>query len=75
MSSIVLLSALSIPIISTTRARAGGDDENKPKTNRLSNLLRVARAPTRESLLKDAVSDQLNFETVHDSKAHLFSIA
>ncbi|KAJ3036112.1 eukaryotic translation initiation factor 3 subunit A [Rhizophlyctis rosea] len=56
LSSIVLLSALSIPIISTSRARAGVDgDQNKPKPACLSNLLRVSRAPTRESLLKRAL--------------------
>ncbi|KAI9336491.1 hypothetical protein DFJ73DRAFT_790600 [Zopfochytrium polystomum] len=58
MSSIVLVSALSIPIISTAKsgsAQAGGD-ETKPKTLRLTNLLRVAKTPTREALLKEALN-------------------
>ncbi|KAI8999952.1 hypothetical protein BC832DRAFT_571548 [Gaertneriomyces semiglobifer] len=58
MASVVLMSALAIPIITTSKTRGGymeGDD-SKPKVQRLTNLLRVARAPTRESLLKEALS-------------------
>ncbi|KAI8815455.1 hypothetical protein BJ742DRAFT_783624 [Cladochytrium replicatum] len=51
LASIVLLSALSIPIISGSR-----EDDTKPKTVRLTSLLRVARAPTREALLREALN-------------------
>ncbi|KAJ1553321.1 eukaryotic translation initiation factor 3 subunit A, partial [Cladochytrium tenue] len=58
MASIVLVSALSIPIISTSKT--GGlqtdADDGKPKTTRLANLLRVAKTPTREALLKEALN-------------------
>ncbi|KAI8918601.1 hypothetical protein DFJ77DRAFT_539936 [Powellomyces hirtus] len=58
MASMVLMSALAIPIITTSKTRGGhmDSDDSKPKTARLANLLRVSRAPTRESLLKDALS-------------------
>ncbi|KAJ3291883.1 eukaryotic translation initiation factor 3 subunit A [Borealophlyctis nickersoniae] len=57
MSSIVLMSALAVPIISTSKTRAGyvDADDAKPKNARLANLLRVSRPPTRESLLKEAL--------------------
>ncbi|KAI8814320.1 hypothetical protein BJ742DRAFT_787141 [Cladochytrium replicatum] len=51
LASIVLLSALSIPIISGSR-----EEDTKPKTIRLTSLLRVARAPTREALLREALN-------------------
>ncbi|KAI8822422.1 uncharacterized protein EV422DRAFT_577515 [Fimicolochytrium jonesii] len=58
LASMVLMSALAIPIITSAKTRAGQSDadDSKPKTARLANLLRVVRAPTRESLLKDALS-------------------
>ena len=52
----VLISALSIPIISASKTRSYLElDDNKPKTQRLTSLLRVAGAPSREALLKEAV--------------------
>ena len=54
MAAIVLLSALAIPISSSAKAKAEAE-EGKPKIQRLTNLLRVPKIPTREALLKDAV--------------------
>ncbi|KAK9459066.1 uncharacterized protein V1516DRAFT_687529 [Lipomyces oligophaga] len=53
----VLLSALAIPVISTSRVRAGmlDLDESKPKNARLSGLLNLTQAPTRVSLIHDAL--------------------
>ncbi|KAJ3087967.1 eukaryotic translation initiation factor 3 subunit A [Quaeritorhiza haematococci] len=61
MASIVLMSALAIPIITTSKTRGSylDMDENKPKLQRLTNLLRVPRAPTREVLLKEALNKNL----------------
>ncbi|KAJ3007260.1 eukaryotic translation initiation factor 3 subunit A [Thoreauomyces humboldtii] len=55
MASMVLMSALAIPIITTSKTRLDADD-SKPKNARLAHLLRVNNAPTRETLLKDALS-------------------
>lgn len=67
-ASMVLIASLSIPIISSSSASASSSasnyldmDENKHKANRLSTLLRVARPPSRESLIKDAVSFMFDF--------------
>ncbi|KAJ3333517.1 eukaryotic translation initiation factor 3 subunit A, partial [Blyttiomyces sp. JEL0837] len=56
MAAIVLVSALSVPIISASKTRTGqwDNDDNKPKTQRLTNLLRVSKTPSRESLLREA---------------------
>lgn len=54
MASVVLISILSIPIITTAKTRAEFDD--KSRTQRLTNLLRATRAPTREALLKEVLS-------------------
>lgn len=56
-ASTVLLSALSIPVINTSRVRAGtiDVDENKPKNARLSGLLNLSKSPSRASLLREAL--------------------
>ncbi|ETN37270.1 uncharacterized protein HMPREF1541_08261 [Cyphellophora europaea CBS 101466] len=54
-ASFVLLSALAIPVISTSRSRGLVDvDEARKKTTRLTNLLNMPSAPTRAILFKDA---------------------
>ncbi|KAJ3152527.1 eukaryotic translation initiation factor 3 subunit A [Geranomyces variabilis] len=73
MASMVLMSALAIPIITTSKTRAADNDDNKPKNARLANLLRVNRAPTRESLLKDALS-KVVFSRVRPELKELYQI-
>lgn len=61
-ASFVLLSALSIPVISTSRSRGAlvdVDEARKNKNTRLTNLLGMAQAPTRAILFKDALSKGL----------------
>lgn len=61
-ASSVLLSALSIPVISTSRSRGAlidVDEVRKNKNNRLTNLLGMSSAPTRAVLFKDAMSKGL----------------
>ena len=61
-ASFVLLSALSIPVISTQRFRGAlidVDEARKNKNNRLTNLLGMSQAPTRAVLFKDAMSKGL----------------
>ena len=61
-ASFVLLSALSIPVISTLRSRGAlvdVDEARKNKNNRLTNLLGMSSAPTRGVLFKDAMSKGL----------------
>lgn len=61
-ASFVLLSALSIPVISTSRSRGALidiDEARKNKNNRLTNLLGMSQAPTRAVLFKDAMSKGL----------------
>ena len=61
-ASFVLLSALSIPVISTSRSRGAlidVDEARKNKNNRLTNLLGMSAAPTRAVLFKDAMSKGL----------------
>jgi len=61
-ASFVLLSALAIPVISTSRSRGAlidVDEARKNKNNRLTNLLGMSHAPTREVLFKDAMSKGL----------------
>ncbi|PWY95659.1 eukaryotic translation initiation factor 3 subunit EifCa [Aspergillus sclerotioniger CBS 115572] len=58
-ASFVLLSALSIPVISTSRSRGAlvdVDEVRKNKNTRLTNLLGMAQAPTRAVLFKDALN-------------------
>ncbi|KAJ3386390.1 eukaryotic translation initiation factor 3 subunit A [Entophlyctis sp. JEL0112] len=58
MATTVMISALAIPIISSTKTRSttADVDDSRPRDNRLTNLLRVSKPPTRESLLKEALS-------------------
>lgn len=61
-ASFVLLSALSIPVISTTRSRGAlldVDETKKNKNTRLTNLLGMGKAPTRAGLFKDALNKGL----------------
>lgn len=61
-ASYVLLSALSIPVISTSRSRGAlvdVDEARKNKNSRLTNLLGMTQAPTRAILFKDALSKGL----------------
>jgi len=61
-ASFVLLSALAIPVISTTRSRGAlvdTDEAKKNKNSRLTHLLGMAQAPTRAVLFKDAMSKNL----------------
>ena len=54
-ASFVVLSALAIPVISTSRSRGIVDvDEARKKTSRLTNLLNLPSSPTRAGLFKDA---------------------
>jgi translation initiation factor 3 subunit A len=61
-ASYVLLAALSIPVISTSRSRGAlvdVDEARKSKNVRLTNLLGMAQAPSRAILFKDALSKGL----------------
>lgn len=61
-ASFVLLSALAIPVISTSRSRGAMvdfDEAKKNKNSRLTHLLSMAEAPTRAKLFKDALSKSL----------------
>ncbi len=61
-ASFVLLSALAIPVISTSRSRGALvdiDEAKKNKNSRLTLLLGMAQAPTRAVLFKDAMSKGL----------------
>ena len=55
-ASFVILAALSIPVISTSRSRgalADVDEARKNKHQRLTNLLGMSQAPTRAALFKE----------------------
>ncbi len=61
-ASFVVLSALSIPVISTSRSRGAlidVDETRKNKNTRLTSLLSMPSAPTRAALLKDGISKGL----------------
>ncbi|OBT89706.1 hypothetical protein VE02_01818 [Pseudogymnoascus sp. 03VT05] len=61
-ASFVLLSALAIPVISTSRSRGALIDVDQAKNNknsRLTHLLGMSAAPTRAVLFKDAMSKGL----------------
>ncbi|TEA21148.1 Eukaryotic translation initiation factor 3 subunit A [Colletotrichum sidae] len=61
-ASFVLLSALAIPVISTTRSRGAMvdfDESRKNKNARLTHLLGMSQAPTRAGLFRDALAKQL----------------
>lgn len=61
-ATFVVLSALSIPVISTTRSRGAMvdfDEARKNRNSRLTHLLGLSQAPTRVSLFRDALSKAL----------------
>lgn len=58
-ATFVVLSALSIPVISTSRSRGAMvdfDEARKNKNTRLTHLLGMTQAPTRALLFRDALS-------------------
>ncbi|KAG0176499.1 eukaryotic translation initiation factor 3 subunit A [Apophysomyces sp. BC1021] len=62
MASVVLLSALAIPIITTTKTRPGyveADEHRIQKLNRLSMLMGLTQHPTRTGLLKEALNKNI----------------
>ncbi len=61
-ATFVILSALSIPVISTSRSRGAMvdfDEARKNKNSRLTHLLGMNQAPTRSGLFRDALSKAL----------------
>ncbi|KAH8880695.1 hypothetical protein GQ53DRAFT_754817 [Thozetella sp. PMI_491] len=61
-ATFVILSALSIPVISTSRSRGAMvdfDEARKNKNSRLTHLLGMGQAPTRAALFRDAHSKAL----------------
>lgn len=61
-ASFVILSALSIPVISTSRSRGALvdiDEARKNKNTRLTSLIGMSTAPTRASLLKEVQAKNL----------------
>ncbi|KAH7328529.1 hypothetical protein B0I35DRAFT_20494 [Stachybotrys elegans] len=61
-ASFVLLSALAIPVISTSRSRGAMvdfDEAKKNKNSRLTHLLSMSQAPTRARLFRDAMSKSI----------------
>ena len=61
-ASFVLLSALAIPVISTTRSRGAlvdVDEARKNKNTRLTNLLGMIQPPSRSVLFRDALNKGL----------------
>lgn len=61
-ASFVVLSALAIPVISTSRSRGAlvdADEARKGKNTRLTSLLGMNQSPTRAILFKDALSKGL----------------
>lgn len=61
-ASFVVLSALAIPVISTTRSRGALidlDEARKTRNTRLTTLLGMSQPPTRAILFKDALSKGL----------------
>ncbi|KAL4808677.1 hypothetical protein BDV18DRAFT_132892 [Aspergillus unguis] len=61
-ASFVLLSALAIPVISTSRSRGAlidVDEVRKNKNTRLTNLLGMSQGPTRAVLFRDAMNKGL----------------
>jgi len=61
-ASFVILSALAIPVISTSRSRGAlvdVDEAKKNKNTRLTNLLGMSAPPTRAILFKDAINKGL----------------
>ncbi|CCG80597.1 Eukaryotic translation initiation factor 3 subunit A [Taphrina deformans PYCC 5710] len=66
LGSIALLSALAIPVLKENRGRGVAQDldDNKGKNNRLAALLNMSSAPTRASLLKEALHKNARAKTV-----------
>ncbi|PTB64310.1 hypothetical protein BBK36DRAFT_1136060 [Trichoderma citrinoviride] len=61
-ASFVLLSALAIPVISTSRSRGAMvdfDEARKNKNTRLTTLLGMSQAPSRSRLFRDALSKSI----------------
>ena len=61
-ATFVILSALSIPVISTSRSRGAMvdfDEARKNKNSRLTHLLGMSQAPSRAGLFRDALSKSL----------------
>lgn len=61
-ASFAILSALSIPVISTSRSRGAlvdMDEARKNKNQRLTNLLGLSNPPTRASLFKEVINKGL----------------
>ncbi|KAI0230467.1 eukaryotic translation initiation factor 3 subunit A [Massospora cicadina] len=60
-SSQVLLSVLSVPVITTPKIRAGlvDQDDTKSRSARLTNLLGLSSTPTRAGLLKELLGDNI----------------
>ncbi|RIA95923.1 hypothetical protein C1645_756334 [Glomus cerebriforme] len=59
MASFVLLSALAIPVITSSKTRLLEIDDNKSKTHKLAALLGMIRSPTRSGLLKEALNKNI----------------
>ncbi|CAG8590568.1 4176_t:CDS:2 [Diversispora eburnea] len=59
MASFVLLSALAIPVITSSKTRLLEIDDNKNKQHRLAALLGMTRSPTRSGLLKEALNKDI----------------
>ncbi|PKK69802.1 hypothetical protein RhiirC2_487582 [Rhizophagus irregularis] len=59
MASFVLLSALAIPVITSSKTRLLEIDDNKSKTHKLAALLGMSRSPTRSGLLKEALNKNI----------------
>ncbi|KAI0023263.1 eukaryotic translation initiation factor 3 subunit A [Xylariomycetidae sp. FL0641] len=75
-ASFVLLSALAIPVISTTRSRGAMvdfDEARKNKNSRLTHLLGMNTAPTRAGLFRDALSKSL-LKRAHPEIRELYNI-
>ncbi|CCJ30992.1 unnamed protein product, partial [Pneumocystis jirovecii] len=60
-ASLVLLSALAIPVISTTRSKGSimEIDDTKIRNTKLAALLSLSKLPTRNSLLKEALGKNI----------------
>lgn len=62
MANSVLLSALAIPVITSSRTRPGyveADEQRIQKLNRLSSLLGLPQHPSRSALLKEALNKNI----------------
>jgi translation initiation factor 3 subunit A len=80
MANLCLISALAIPIIKLG-SRGASDHDEKVKNHKLTFLLRASKVPTREALLKDALSfspnisaDALELYKILESRFHPLQI-